>query len=264
MEFGFEESQAVYRSGAQKARVWTESWVQRWMYCPNCGQQPISKLRGNAPVADFRCPDCTEIFELKSGQGRFGRSVVDGAYQTMIRRLLESTNPNLFLLNYDRERLTVTDVAVVPKHFFVRDVVKERRPLGPRARRAGWVGCSIRLDRIPSVGRITIVRDGQQEPKEAVLANWRRTLFLREGTSEARGWLIETIRCVEAIGRPTFGIDDVYAFEARLSSLYPQNRHVKEKLRQQLQVLRDRGFIEFLGGGQYRVTSVRDTAGRRF
>jgi type II restriction enzyme len=253
MEFGFEETQAIYRSGAQKARVWTESWVHRWMYCPNCGQPTINKLPGNSPVADFRCPDCTEIFELKSGKGRFGRTVVDGAYQTMMRRLLESTNPSLLLLNYDVERLTVTDVSVVPKHFFVRDVIRERKPLGPRARRAGWIGCNILLSRIPSIGRISIVRGGRSEPKEMVLANWKRTLFLREETNTARSWLLATIRCIEAIGRPNFDIDDVYAFEALLSDLYPNNRHVREKIRQQLQVLRDRGFLEFSGRGQYRL-----------
>jgi type II restriction enzyme len=33
---------------------------------------------------------------------------------------------------------------------------------------------------------------------------------------------------------------------------HPDNRHVPDKIRQQLQVLRDLGFVEFLGGGRYR------------
>lgn len=33
---------------------------------------------------------------------------------------------------------------------------------------------------------------------------------------------------------------------------YPENRHVREKLRQQLQRLRDLGLVELLGGGTYR------------
>jgi hypothetical protein len=33
---------------------------------------------------------------------------------------------------------------------------------------------------------------------------------------------------------------------------YPKNLHVREKLRQQLQRLRDLGLVEFLGGGNYR------------
>jgi len=61
------------------------------------------------------------------------------------------------------------------------------------------------------------------------------------------------MRCVERIGRDTFSLDDVYAFEDRLTALYPGNRNVRPKIRQQLQVLRDRGFLEFTGRGRYRM-----------
>lgn len=37
-----------------------------------------------------------------------------------------------------------------------------------------------------------------------------------------------------------------------VAARYPANRHVRPKLRQQLQRLRDLGLIEFLGGGHYR------------
>jgi type II restriction enzyme len=64
---------------------------------------------------------------------------------------------------------------------------------------------------------------------------------------------MEVMKCVELIGRPKFDLDDVYAFEARLSGLYPNNRHVKQKIRQQLQVLRDQGYIDFVSRGHYRL-----------
>jgi type II restriction enzyme len=38
-----------------------------------------------------------------------------------------------------------------------------------------------------------------------------------------------------------------------LSSKYPGNRHVRPKIRQQLQVLRDSGYLEFLSKGTYRL-----------
>jgi type II restriction enzyme len=47
-------------------------------------------------------------------------------------------------------------------------------------------------------------------------------------------------------------LQDVYAFTAQLQTLHPDNRHVPDKIRQQLQVLRDLGLVEFLGGGRYR------------
>lgn len=33
---------------------------------------------------------------------------------------------------------------------------------------------------------------------------------------------------------------------------YPENHHIREKIRQQLQLLRDKGIIEFVGRGRYK------------
>lgn len=120
------------------------------------------------------------------------------------------------------------------------------------ARRAGWVGCNILISQAPEIGKIEVVRDGVLRSKELVLEQWQRTCFLREESVNARGWLIEVLRCVELIKAEEFALADVYAFEPRLRELYPENQHVREKMRQQLQVLRDRGFVEFLGRGRYR------------
>jgi hypothetical protein len=57
-----------------------------------------------------------------------------------------------------------------------------------------------------------------------------------------------------------FSLDDVYAFEAHLSSLYPMNQNVRPKIRQQLQLLRDQGILEFQGQGRYRL--LRRDSGR--
>ncbi len=118
--------------------------------------------------------------------------------------------------------------------------------LASTARRAGWVGSNILHNQIPQSGKVFIVRAGQPEPKDRVLANWNRTLFLRDEGQEARGWLIEVMKCVDAIGKREFQIDDIYAFEQQLSRLYPGNQNVKPKIRQQLQFFRDRGYLEFV------------------
>ena len=257
MELGFDEPQAAYVSGSQNARVWTERWVGKWVFCPSCGNRSLDQFAANSPVADFLCPVCHEEFELKSQKKAFGRKILDGAYRTMKERLAASNNPSLLLLNYDLERLAVTNVMIVPKHFFVEDIIEKRKPLAFTARRAGWVGCNILLASVPASGKIYLVRNGLPEPKDAVLAKWRQTLFLREQGDEARGWLIETMKCVDAIGNSEFDLSDVYAYEARLSAIYPNNRHVKQKIRQQLQVLRDHGYLEFVRRGHYRLKHVR-------
>ena len=93
-------------------------------------------------------------------------------------------------------------------------------------------------------------------PRGAVLDKWRGTLFLRDERLPARGWLLDVMKCVEAIGRPEFTLEDVYAYEGRLGAIYPGNNNVRPKIRQQLQVLRDRGFLEFERRGVYRLRSA--------
>jgi type II restriction enzyme len=253
VRLGFEEAQTPYSSGSQSARVWTEQWVRRELYCPNCGCSKLEKLPNNQPVADFRCGDCREEFELKSQKSKFGDRVNDGAYRTMCKRIVASNNPNFFMLNYSLADFGVTNLFVVPKHYFVPKILQKRKPLAPTARRAGWTGCNILLGQIPASGRIFLVRDHQALPKKAVLDAWKRTLFLREQPADRRGWLLDVMNCVESIGKREFQIEDVYAFEDRLSRLYPNNQNVKPKIRQQLQYLRDKGYLQFLSRGTYRL-----------
>ncbi len=52
-----------------------------------------------------------------------------------------------------------------------------------------------------------------------------------------------------------FNLRDVYAYESKLKKKYPKNDNIKEKIRQELQILRNKGFIVFLGDENYSVTS---------
>jgi type II restriction enzyme len=249
---GFEEAPAHFESASQIARVITEPWVRHHLFCPNCGEAAFEAFANNKPVADLYCANCREEFELKSQKARFGAKVVDGAYRTMRERITSRNNPNLMLMNYDRVGGPI-DVLVVPKHFFIPDIIEERKPLAATARRAGWVGCNILIGQVPDAGKISLVRARRLLPKAEVLETWRRTLFLRDAAIEARGWLVEVMKAVEAIGRPEFTLADVYAAEADLHARFPGNNNVRPKIRQQLQVLRDRGLVEFVGRGSYQL-----------
>ncbi len=255
MKLGFEESQLPYTSGSQSARAWTEAWVSAQAYCPHCGNAKMSQFPNNSPVADFLCATCSEEYELKSQKGKFGAKVADGAYKTKSERLVASNNPNLLLMNYDLKSLAVVNLFIVPKHFFVQDIIERRKPLAPTARRAGWIGSNILLGKVPEIGKIHIVQKGVIRPKDVVLEEWRKTLFLRSESLEARGWLLDVMKCVESLGKPEFTLDEVYAFDSHLGDLYPGNQNVRPKIRQQLQYLRDRGFIEFVSRGNYRLRS---------
>jgi len=244
----------AYKSQSQRARILTEQWVNESIFCPNCGHLHIDKYPNNQPVADFFCSNCKEDYELKSKQDGIGAKIVDGAYRTMIERLQDSNNPNFFLLNYNLQNLEVMNLFVIPKHFFIPDIIEKRKPLSQTARRAGWIGCNILLQSIPQTGKIFFVKNRGIEPKEKVLAEWQKTLFLREEKEvSAKGWLMDIMVCVEKLGQKEFFLDDVYAFESELSRKHPENRHIKDKIRQQLQVLRDRGYLRFIKPGHYRL-----------
>lgn len=243
---------AGYSSSSQKVRILTEDWVAKSIFCPNCGEQDIEKYGNNKPVADFYCDKCREDYELKSKRDSIGSKIVDGAYGTMIERLEESHNPNFFLLNYSLSDLTVNDFFVIPKHFFVLKIIEERKPLSPTACRAGWVGCNILLNRIPQTGKIFFVKNRKIESKENVVAEWKKTLFLREEKEvSAKGWLLDIMRCVDKFGKREFVLDDIYKYEVELRRLHPDNNHIRDKIRQQLQVLRDNGYLKFSGRGEY-------------
>ena len=242
-----------YKSQSQRARILTENWVDKEIYCPNCGQSDIDKYPNNRPAADFYCSNCREDYELKSKKNIIGARVVDGAYKTMIERLRGDDNPNLFFLSYDQLALKVLNFLVIPKHFFIPEIIEKRKPLSPRARRAGWIGCNIMLQSIPSAGKIFFVKNNFAMPKENVLSQWKKTLFLRdEKEVSAKGWLLDVMRCIEKVGRREFALGDVYSFEKELGRLHPDNRHIKDKIRQQLQILRDRGYLKFVSRGYYR------------
>lgn len=255
MDLSFDKSVAAeYKSAAQKARVMTESWVESQVYCPSCGNGSLNQYPNNTPVGDFFCAKCSEQFELKAKQGTFGAKVVDGEYRTMLRRLSSSEVPNLFALNYEQTQGRVQNLFVIPSHFFVPEIIERRKPLARTARRAGWTGCNILFSNIPLAGRVGLVADGRPLSKPTVLAAWQRTLFLREQKKvEARGWTLDVMRCVEQLKMPEFNLADIYSYEGRLSKLHVNNWHVRAKIRQQLQVLRDAGYLEFMGHGWYRV-----------
>jgi type II restriction enzyme len=255
MKLGFEESQTGYTSGSQKAKAWTEAWITAWAYCPHCGNAKMSPFPNNSPLADFFCTSCSEEFELKSQKAKFGAKVLDGEFNTKCKRLAANNNPNLLLMNYDLKSLAVVNLFIVPKHFFVREIIEERKPLAATARRAGWIGSKILLDRVPESGKIHIVKSSIIRPKDVVLEEWQKTLFLRDQSLEARGWLLDVMKCVESLGKRDFTLDEVYAFDRGLGELYPGNQNVRPKIRQQLQFLRDRGFIDFVGRGNYRLRS---------
>ena len=146
---------------------------------------------------------------------------------------------------------TVNNLLMIPNYFFVPEIIEKRPPLKETARRAGWVGCNIEIGNIPESGKIFIVRNSVQVDKTKVVDLYQRTLTLRTSRIDSRGWLLDVLRCIERIPKLEFSLDEVYAFTEELQRKHPENNFVQDKIRQQLQYLRDKGFIKFISRGHY-------------
>ena len=238
-----------YESHSQRVRIITESWTESNMFCPRCGEAKLRHFPNNRAVADFYCPSCKNEYELKSKKRSVGKKITDGAYSTFIQRITSNNNPDFFILIYDRSQWYVKDFLIVPKHFFTPKVVEKRNPLHKGRQRAGWIGCNILFSEIPEQGKISIIKDRIPVDQASVIAQVRKSNLLQEPNIEKRGWLFDILNCINQIPRDTFTLEEAYRFETKLKQLHPQNNNIRPKIRQQLQILRDKKIINFLGQG---------------
>ena len=238
-----------YRSSSQKIRVITEDWTGKNAYCSYCGK-PICHYENNRPVADFYCSNDHEEFELKSKENTISLKIMGGQYDKMIERITSEENPNLFLLSYFNE--SVNNFCVIPKYLLTPSIIEKRKPLADTARRAGWTGCNILIGRIPEIGKVFYVKDGIINDKQKVLEQFNKIAFLKQEKIKTKGWILDVMRCIDMIESTEFSLQDAYNFEVELAKLHPDNHNVKPKIRQQLQILRDKKLIEFVGNGRYR------------
>ncbi len=241
---------SAYKSASQIARILTEDWCSRELYCPACDSDQLSRSRANAPAVDFACPRCEQLFQLKGLRNWNPKKVVDAGYEAMLRSIRADRIPNLLILQYSREWL-VENLMVIPRVFFSESILEKRPPLGPEARRAGWVGCNILLSQIPEDGKINIVSAGKEVSGSRVREEYSRVKKLAELPPSLRGWTVDVLRVIRELRRPRFSLQELYRFESDLRNLHPRNQNVRPKIRQQLQVLRDLGLLEFTGPGNY-------------
>ena len=240
-----------YSSNAQIARVLTENWVKENSFCPCCGNIYLNDFENNRPVADFYCDKCKEEFELKSKNGLFSNIITDGAYSTMIERINSNQNPNFFFLTYSKQ-FSVNNFLLIPNHFFTPNIIQKRKPLSQNARRAGWIGCNVDISNIPESGKIFIIKNQKEVEKQHVIDNYSRTKSIKTTNIESRGWVMDVLNCIDRIDAVDFSLNQVYQFESELQTKHPDNNFIKDKIRQQLQYLRDKGFIDFTTRGNYK------------
>lgn len=245
-----------YTSGTQRARIVTEHWGERALYCANCSCDKLTSAARNTKAIDYICPGCDSTFQLKSQSHQFGSKIVDSAYSAMREAISSRRVPNIIALHYDAARWTVLDVVLIPHYVFSLSCIEKREPLGPNARRAGWVGCNILLCNIPEDARIPVVRNSRVSDRSLVREQFSRLRPLETLDSSQRGWTLDVLNLVRRLQKTEFALQELYNRSFELQRLHPKNHHVRDKIRQQLQVLRDLGILTFLGEGYYCIRQV--------
>jgi type II restriction enzyme len=242
-----------YKSASQRARIGTEAWGALNFFCPVCKSPRLDIASRNTAAVDYLCPKCESPFQLKSQSKPFGNRIVDAAYSEMKRAILSDRTPNLYVLHYDLMQWAVRTVILIPHFAFALSAIECRPPLGPAARRAGWIGCYILLNKIPADARIPIVESGNSVPASEVRQAYKRLRPLEKLKVETRGWTLDVLNVVRSLNKKEYTLADVYAHANELAKLHPKNAHIPDKIRQQLQVLRDVKLLEFLSPGFYRL-----------
>jgi type II restriction enzyme len=244
---------SAYTSSSQRARVATESWAAKNLYCPNCTCNTLTVYASGTPALDYACESCDAPFQLKSQSKPFTSRIVDAGYDAMIRSIDADRTPNLWALQYGMESWKVENVFLIPHFAFTRSMVEKRKPLSSTARRAGWVGCNLLLHRISQDVRIDYVRNSVPVNPKIIRQRYNSLRPLKSLCVKKRGWTLDVLNGIRSLGKKEFSLADAYTLERELQKLHPANRNVQPKIRQQLQELRDLGVLHFLGHGNYEI-----------
>jgi type II restriction enzyme len=242
-----------YKSRSQMARVMSEAWFEEFGYCPACTCDDLDRLQNNAVVIDFQCPHCEETYQLKSKGGNFGGIVANSEYNQKIEKIRSGQVPNYAFMSYDPKDLTIRSISILPKHFITFGIIQKRKPLSETARRKGWIGSNILLKDLPLDAMLYLVRDCITIDPNKVRQMWSKYVFLEDIDLRNRGWTIDVLHCVKDLKKEVFTLQEVYSYQEKLQGIHPGNHHVRDKIRQQLQVLRDNGILSFEERGIYRM-----------
>ena len=239
-----------YTNRTQQIRRMSEDWVARNGYCLNCDSESLTPTTANTRTRDFICESCSHAYELKSKRGIFTKSVLDGAYSAMVGTIRTRKTPTFLLLEYTSS-WSILRLRAIHHSLITEQAIVARKPLSESARRAGWIGCNIILPAIAIQGQIPLVIDGALCSRTSSREAFARLEALSSLRVAARTWAATILRLTDTFAGARSSLEQMYEFEPELQRLFPNNRNIRPKIRQQLQFLRDAGLLRFCGGGFY-------------
>lgn len=172
-------------------------------------------------------------------------------YDKMMEAVRANRTPHFHLLHYVLPEAMVRNLVVIPRFAISSSAIRPRNPLSKVARRAAWVGYLFDLRLVPSTAKIALIHEGEIIDPVSVRAQFGKIARIASLSVEQRGWSLDVLRCLESLHCAEFTTSEAYQFVPELSALHPANRHIREKIRQQLQVLRDRGLLRQVDRGRW-------------
>ncbi len=234
----------------------TEHWTSNNIFCPICWSA-LDKHFLNKPINDLFCIDCKNDFELKSEKWKFWKKIAGGSYEKAIKAI-EDKPMHLFVLKYS-EDFTITNFLVVPKYFFTKDVILKRAKA--LKGRPNYYMSDIDFSAIPESWKIHYINNWTYKTRTEILNEWNKVKFLEKVKDrkwdekwEAKGWILDIMLCIEKLNKKEFHLKELDIFVDELKIKHPYNNNIKDKVRQKLQVLRDRWYLEFIDWrGNYKI-----------
>jgi predicted RNA-binding Zn-ribbon protein involved in translation (DUF1610 family) len=148
----------VARGAARRKRLMAETWVELNLYCVSCEGAALRRLSPDESLADFECPSCQALYEIRARDGRFGDSVPGSRRAMVLQAIRDGLMPDQILIEFDSHFKSVVFVRIIPGN-----LIGEER-IVPRKRNS-----TIHVAGLPSV---EIVRPSDLD-HAAVRTNWR-------------------------------------------------------------------------------------------
>ena len=218
-----------------------ENWFLDNVFCPNCGYEKLNKTPSSAST--FCCSACQNKFLLTYREEKDESQLsveLPFSYNKIISQIESALIPDTFVLFFN-EYCDVTRLFLVHKKFITTDAIIQKGNVPFLA-----------LDKILGLGIIRFFQYEEDLDGSEILAAYQNAKLAEEESAEFNGWVKDVYLCIVKIGKEEFELNDVYRYVDYLKQKHVNNNTIEAKIRQQLQVLRKRGYLEFLGHGRFR------------
>lgn len=133
--------------------------ISKLVVCPQCNKpKHLTRLPKNFQCADVICKFCGFLAQvkattLKDGSDELPDAILGAAWEPQHEQIMADIYHGLYIVGFDSSG-KLKRIDFVPAHILrvTPEIFEPRKPLSDSAKRAGWQGFMIRLNKVPTVG----------------------------------------------------------------------------------------------------------------